>query len=60
MQESALGSVFIFRGRSIGLDNYKSKESLSRVVHLLKYTETVNLVQSHSMDMKSIIRRLEM
>ena len=38
MQESALGSVFIFRGRSIGLDNYKSKESLSRVVvrHLLK------------------------
>lgn len=32
MQESALGSVFIFRGRSIGLDNYKSKESLSRVV----------------------------
>ena len=32
MQESALGSVFIFRGRNIGLDNYKSKESLSRVV----------------------------
>ena len=32
MQESALGSVFIFRGRIIGLDNYKSKESLSRVV----------------------------
>lgn len=37
MQESALGSVFIFRGRSIGLDNYKSKESLSRVVHLLDF-----------------------
>jgi hypothetical protein len=35
MQESALGSVFIFRGRSIGLDNYKSKESLSRVVVIL-------------------------
>ena len=32
MQESALGSVFIFRGRSIGLDNYKGKESLARVV----------------------------
>ena len=32
MRESALGSVFIFRGRSIGLDNYKGKESLSRVV----------------------------
>ena len=32
MQESALGSVFIFRGRNIGLENYKSKESLSRVV----------------------------
>ena len=30
MQESALGSVFFFRGRNIGLDNYKSKESLSR------------------------------
>lgn len=35
MQESALGSVFIFRGRSIGLDNYKGKESLSRVVVIL-------------------------
>ena len=35
MQESALGSVFIFRGRIIGLDNYKSKESLSRVVVIL-------------------------
>ena len=32
MQESALGSVFIFQKRAIGLDNYKSKESLSRVV----------------------------
>ena len=30
MQESALGSVFIFQKRGIGLDNYKSKESLSR------------------------------
>jgi hypothetical protein len=27
-----LGSVFIFRGRSIGLDNYKGKDSLSRVI----------------------------
>ena len=35
MKQSALGSVFIFRGRSIGLDNYKSKESLSRVVVIL-------------------------
>ena len=32
--QSALGSVFIFRGRSIGLDNYKGKDSLSRVVVL--------------------------
>lgn len=32
MRESALGSVFIFQKRAIGLDNYKSKESLSRVV----------------------------
>ena len=27
-----MGSVFIFQKRAIGLDNYKSKESLSRVV----------------------------
>ena len=32
MRESSLGSVFIFQKRGIGLDNYKSKESLSRVV----------------------------
>ena len=32
MRESALGSVFIFQKRAIGLDNYKSKESLSRVI----------------------------
>lgn len=37
MRESALGSVFIFQKRGIGLDNYKSKESLSRVVHLLDF-----------------------
>ena len=35
MRESSLGSVFIFRGRSIGLDNYKGKESLSRMVVIL-------------------------
>lgn len=35
MRESALGSVFIFQKRGIGLDNYKSKESLSRVVVIL-------------------------
>lgn len=34
MKQSALGSVFIFQMRGIGLDNYKSKESLSRVVVL--------------------------
>ena len=43
MQESALGSVFIFRGRSIGLDNYKSKESLSRVV--VRHIKTVLILQ---------------
>lgn len=40
MRESALGSVFIFQKRGIGLDNYKSKESLSRVVvqlNLIRY-----------------------
>ncbi len=30
-----MGSVFIFQKRGIGLDNYKSKESLSRVVVIL-------------------------
>ena len=44
MQESALGSVFIFRGRNIGLDNYKSKESLSRVV-----VKQVELIGEQSM-----------
>ena len=34
-RESSLGSVFIFQKRGIGLDNYKSKESLSRVVKTL-------------------------
>ena len=32
MKQSALRSVFIFRGRVIGLDYYKSKEFMSRVV----------------------------
>lgn len=35
MKQSALGSVFFFQKMVIGLDYYKSKESLSRVVHLL-------------------------
>ena len=35
MQKSALESVFIFQKRGIGLDNYKGKELMSRVVHLL-------------------------
>ena len=32
MKTSALGSVFIFQGRVIGLDCYKGKEFMSRVV----------------------------
>ena len=36
MRESALGSVFIFQKRGIGLDNYKGKEFMSRVVVTLK------------------------
>ena len=35
MKQSALGSVFFFRRMVIGLDNYKGKESLSRVVQIL-------------------------
>ena len=46
MRESALGSVFIFQKRGIGLDNYKSKESLSRVV----MNQTFE-------DMKEIVRK---
>ena len=48
MRESALGSVFIFQKRGIGLDNYKSKESLSRVVQELK-TFIEQLVQRNLM-----------
>ena len=39
MKQSALGSVFFFQRMVIGLDNYKGKESLSRVV--------VRLIQNH-------------
>ena len=35
MKQSALGSVFFFQKMGIGLDNYKGKESLSRVVKIL-------------------------
>ena len=45
MQESALGSVFIFRGRSIGLDNYKGKESLSRVVVKQMLLQDLDMMQ---------------
>ena len=41
MKQSALGSVFFFQRMVIGLDYYRGKESLSRVVDLLessKYT----------------------
>ena len=44
MQKSALGSVFFFQKMVIGLDNYKGKESLSRVVvtqHLLFMTQSL-------------------
>lgn len=34
MKQSALRSVFFFQRMVIGLDNYKGKESLSRVVKL--------------------------
>ena len=43
MKQSALGSVFFFQRMVIGLDNYKGKESLSRVVvHQVKYGITLN------------------
>ena len=44
MRESALGSVFIFQKRGIGLDNYKSKESLSRVVQRQTYSYQMNSI----------------
>ena len=36
MKHSALRSVFIFRGRVIGLDCYKGKDFMSRVVVILE------------------------
>ena len=70
MQESALGSVFIFRGRNIGLDNYKSKESLSRVVQTQIHQEwedgcqrmniikwlTLDMYKSHIMQTKVMLQ----
>lgn len=43
MKQSALGSVFIVQKRGIGLDNYKGKESLSRVV--VQHIKTVLILQ---------------
>lgn len=50
MKKSDLGSVFIFQKTSIGLDNYKGKESLSRVVdtHYLKEFHKNSLVTQTS------------
>ena len=43
MKQSALRSVFFFQRMVIGLDNYKGKESLSRVVvHQAKYGIMLN------------------
>lgn len=48
MKQSALKSVLFFRYMGIGLDNYKCKESLSRVVVIPKiYIE--QLVQKNMM-----------
>ena len=44
MKQSALGSVFFFQRMVIGLDNYKGKESLSRVV-----VKQVELIGGQSM-----------
>ena len=43
MKQSALGSVFFFQRMVIGLDNYKGKESLSRVVLLLEEHLNLNM-----------------
>ena len=45
MKQSALGSVFFFQRMVIGLDNYKGKESLSRVVETLKLFHLVRLIE---------------
>ena len=46
MKQSALGSVFFFQRMVIGLDYYRGKESLSRVVdtHYLKEFHKNSLV----------------
>ena len=41
MKQSALGSVFFFQRMVIGLDNYKGKESLSRVVVEVNHIQIV-------------------
>ena len=48
MRESALGSVFIFQKRGIGLDYYKGKEFMSRVVQELEIS-IEQLVQKNLM-----------
>ena len=48
MKQSALGSVFIFQKRGIGLDNYKSKESLSRVVMNQTFEDMKEIVRKNT------------
>ena len=49
MKQSALRSVFFFQRMVIGLDNYKGKESLSRVVQQLLIRMTLDLVKAQLM-----------
>lgn len=53
MKQSALRSVFFFQRMVIGLDNYKGKESLSRV------EENQNRMENKMRDMEQIQRDLE-
>ena len=49
MQRLALGSVFIFQGRFIGLDYYKGKDFMSRVVLLQReYRIIKNMILFHT------------
>ena len=59
MKQSALGSVFFFRRMVIGLDNYKGKESLSRVVvrhqHKEQQKKDIRVLEQHLMEVRILL-----
>ena len=56
MKQSALGSVRIFQKSGIGLDCYKGKEFMSRVVHLL---DIIKMQQESGIDQMVILHQMQ-